>query len=258
MRSHLLSTAGLCLALCATARAEFHAEYAPVEGKSEGAPTLTRIEVAGGHMRMDTNRVSLLFDAATTKLIALLHMKKKFMDTKKAEAAPQETVDAAEKMSPEHRAILEKQGNMPAPDTQSASADITRRVTLKATGTNDRVHDIACTVYRTEINGRHMQDMCLAAIADTGIGAEDQALVQRAFDQVKAMSETGVGARFRTPVPALTAGKFPLRITRFSENGKVRDVVELKSIANAGVNAADFAIPAGYTDALQHSAATAH
>jgi len=40
--------------------------------------------------------------------------------------------------------------------------------------------------------------------------------------------------------------------------GKVRDVVELKSIANDGVNAADFAIPTGYTDALQHGAAAAH
>ena len=258
MRSHLLSTLTLCLALCTAARAEFHAEYATVEGQAEGAPTLTRIEVASGHMRMDTSRVSVLFDSATSKLVALLHMKKKFMDTKKAEAAQQEPGDAPEKMSPEHRAILEKQGNMPAPDTQSIAADATRRVSLKPTGTNDRVHDIACSVYRTEINGKHVQDMCLAAIADTGIGAEDQALVQRAFDQVKAMSETGVGARFRVPVPALTAGKFPLRISRYSENGKVRDVVELKSIANDGVNAADFAIPTGYTDALQHGAAAAH
>jgi len=80
----------------------------------------------------------------------------------------------------------------------------------------------------------------------------------RHFASTLALMLQFVGARFRTPVPALTAGKFPLRITRFSENGKVRDVVELKSIANAGVNAADFAIPAGYTDALQHSAATAH
>jgi hypothetical protein len=255
MRSHLLTVLGLSLALCATARAEFHAEYAPVDAQAEGIPTLTRIEVAGGHMRMDTSRVSLLFDAATTKLIALLHMKKKFMDTKKAQAAPQETVDAAEKMSPEHRAILEKQGKTSAPDTHSAAAEMTRRVTLKATGTNERVHDIACTVYRTEINGRHMQDMCLAAISDTGIGAEDQALLQHAFDEIKAMSEKGAGAR--APVPAMTAGKFPLRITRFTENGKVRDVVELKSIANGGVNAADFAIPAGYTDAL-HSPAAAH
>ena len=87
----------------------------------------------------------------------------------------------------------------------------------------------------------------LANSADAGITAADRATVHRAFDQIRAMTEKMSAGMFKSPLNQIPEGKFPVRITHFDEGGKAQTVV-LKGIRTAGIGAADFSIPPGYTE----------
>jgi hypothetical protein len=65
---------------------------------------------------------------------------------------------------------------------------------------------------------------------------------------MKTITEKMSNGMFHSPLNAMPADKFPVRMTRF-DNGKVAQVVELKSLTTGGVSAGDFAIPAGYSEA---------
>ena len=71
--------------------------------------------------------------------------------------------------------------------------------------------------------------------------------IQRAFDQLKKISEKLSAGMFKSPLNQLPEGKFPVKITHYDAGNKGQTVV-LTNVANGGVSAADFAIPAGYTE----------
>ena len=231
------------LSLAPAAWADFHAEY---EGSGDTLK-LSRIEVAGNQMRMDSGNVSILFDTAGSgKMIILMHDKKQFMDFAKvaevAGAAMAQANAALANLPPEQRAMVEARmhGAMGA-----AGAKVDVQVT--PTGASDRAGGFACQIYRTDVGGRHSEDTCLADVGEAGISAADRATVRRAFEQMKTMSEKMTAGMFRSPVNQIPVDKFPVRITHTDDNGKTQTVL-IKGIASGGVNVADFAIPAGYTE----------
>lgn len=256
MRRRLLPSLALGLGICASAHADFHAEYELVDPGLQGVSSLSRIELAGSHMRIDAGRVSLLLDAGADKVVMLMHKKKKYVDTKKAIPADASSSAELSKLAPEQRALIEKREAAHMPE--SSGATTASHVNLKPTGRSDRIHEYACDVYRIEVNGRHKEDLCLASVADVGVSAEDRAALQRTLAQLKAISEGRFGRNVRAPIVAVLPEKFPVKIVRYSKTGEVFEILELKQLTNGGVNAGDFAIPAGYTEAGSSEADAKH
>ncbi len=140
--------------------------------------------------------------------------------------------------------MIEQRMGGKMPGTGGAKVD----VSVTPTGARARVGNFNCEVYRTQVNGEHHEDVCLANVAEAGISGADQATLRRAFEQMKAMTEKMANGMFRSPLHAMPSDRFPVRMTRF-EDGKVVQVVELKSLTSGSVPSADFAIPAGYSEA---------
>jgi hypothetical protein len=246
LRKSTLALAALGCALSASAWADFRAEYEVVKGGNDDTPMMSRIELSGSQMRTDTGKMSMLVDTAAGKYIMLMHDKHQYMDMQKmaetAGAAMSQAQAALANLPPEQRAMIEQQ--MKAHMPSAAKADIS----VTPTGASDHVGGIACQIYRTQINGRHVDDACLADVADSGINAADRATLHQAFAQMKAMTEKMSAGMVKSPLNAMPADKFPVRITHFDDAGNATHVVQLKNIAAGGVGSADFTVPAGYTE----------
>jgi len=237
-----------CLA-SAPAFADFRAEFAVVKGgQNAEMPGMSRMELGGDKMRMDTENVSMLMDAGSGRMTVLMHDKRQYMDMQKvidtASTAMATANAALANLPPEQRAMIEQRMGGKIPGMGGAKVD----VSVTPTGTRERVGSFSCEVYRTQVNGEHHEDVCLANVADAGISGADQATLRRAFDEMKAMTEKMANGMFHSPLRSMPSDKFPVRMTRYEDN-KVVQVVELKSLTNGGVSASDFAIPAGYSEA---------
>jgi len=244
-----LSVAILGCFVSAPALADFRAEFAVVKGSQNAErPGMSRLELGGDKMRMDADNVSMLMDAGTGKMTVLMHDKHQYMDMQKvvetASAAMATANAALANLPPEQRAMIEQRMGGKIPGAGGAKAD----VSITPTGARERVGNFNCEVYRTQVNGEHMEDVCLANVADAGISRADQATLRRAFDEMKAMTDKMSNGMFRSPLRAMPTDKFPVRMTRY-EDGKVVQVVEMKSLTTGGVPGADFAIPSGYSEA---------
>ena len=244
-----LLIAALGCALSGTALADFRAEFAVVKGGSDNnMPGVSRIELSGGEMRTDAGNVSMLFDTHSGKMTVLMHDKKQYMDMQKvvetAGAAMAQANAALANLPPEQRAMIEERLGGRVPGMGSAKVD----VSLMPTGASDRVGGYSCQVYRTQVNGAHVDDICLANVADAGISGGDQATLRKAFEQMRAMTEKMSAGMFRSPLNAMPLDKFPVRMTHYDDSGKIQQIVEIRSIQSGSVNGGDFAIPAGYTE----------
>ena len=247
LRTSVLIAALSCVS-CNVALADFRAEFAVVKGSSGGdLPGVSRIEIGNGQMRTDTANVSVLMNTASGKMTVLMHDKRQYMDVQKvvetAGAAMSQANAALASLPPEQRAMIEEKlgGKIPG---MGAKVD----VSVMPTGAKDRVNGTPCEVYSTQVNGRHVDDICLANVNDAGIAGADQATLRRAFEEMKAMTDKMAQGMFHSPLSSMPLNKFPVRMTHYDDNGKILQVVELKGVQNGGVNASDFAIPAGYTE----------
>jgi hypothetical protein len=243
MQFRLTLALALACTLPAAAWADFRADY---EATGQGrVPTLSRIEVAGEHMRTDAGNISTLFDVASGRLLLVEHDKQQYMDMAKvadtAGAAMAQANAAMANLPPEQRAMIQQR--IGAMATMNAKVD----VQVTPTGASDRVAGYACQVYRTDVNGRHSTDSCLADVGDAGISGADRATLRSAFQQLKALSEKMSAGMFKSPLSQMPADKFPVRITMFDDSGKTQ-VVQLKSLATSGTAPADFTVPAGYSE----------
>jgi hypothetical protein len=241
--SRRLALAIALACLTTPALADFRAEYT---GANDGnTPSMTRFEVGGHQMRMDAGKVSMLIDADSGKMIVLMHDKKGWMDLAKvaemASAAMAQANAALANLPPEQRAMVEQRMHG-AMGGAGAKAD----VQVTPTGASDKVGQWPCQVYSTSVNGRHVEDSCLADTAAAGISAADRATVHKAFDQLRTMSEKMSAGMFKSPVSQLPDGKFPVKITHYGDSGT--QVSTLSAISDGGVSASEFAIPAGYTE----------
>lgn len=245
-------------AMSTAAFADFRADFAVVKGGGDGTPALSRIELGGNRMRTDAGKVSMLFDTGSGQMTVLMHDKRQYMDMQnvvETASTAMATANAAlANLPPEQRAMIEQRLGGKMPGMGAAKVD----VSVNPTGASDRVAGFACQVYRTQVDGRHVDDICLANVADAGISAADQATLRRAFDQMKKMTEKMSQGMFRSPLNSMPLDKFPVRMTRYDDSGKIAEVVEIKNIQNGGANASDFAIPAGYSEQTLGSMARPH
>lgn len=247
MRHTILVALGACsFAICSTAHADFRADYTVVKGGT-GDAALSRIELSGNRMRTDAGNVSMLFDGSSNRMIVLMHDKKKYMDMEKmaetAGAAMAKAQAALANLPPAQRAMIEQQMGKHMPGMGGASID----VSITPTGAKDRVGSYSCDVYATSINGKRSSESCLTSLAAAGISSADAAAMRKAFEQLKALTEKMSAGMFKSPLGGMPTDRFPVRITNY-ENGRAGATVELKSLTTSNVPAADFSIPAGYTE----------
>jgi hypothetical protein len=240
MHCRLALALAFACTLPTAAWADFRADY-EVTGQGN-TPALSRIQVGGEHMRTDAGNISTLFDVGSGRLLLVEHDKHQYMDMAKVADTAGAAMSALANLPPEQRAMIQQRMGAMA----NASAKVDVRVT--ATGASDRVAGYACQVYRTDVNGRHSADSCLAEAGDAGISAADRATLHTAFQQLKAMSEKVSAGMFKSPINEMPADKFPVRIVMYADETGKTQVVQLKSIATSGADAADFAIPAGYNE----------
>jgi len=225
-----LATIGCTLA--APARADFSADFANVQGT--GGASLTRIEVSGGHMRMDTGNGSMLVDANSGRILMLMHDKREYMDMGKM---AQSLNAMLANVPPQMRDMMK----------QRMAAHGGGTVTYAPSGQTATVAGYACAIYRVTVGANHISDSCLADLSAAGIDAADQATVRKVFDDLRAMAQTASAGMAKSALSQIPTGKFPVRMTRY-EDGKVADVAQIKSVNRAAVNRADFEIPAGYSE----------
>lgn len=231
-QSIVLSVAILGCAASASAFADFRADFVSVKGDSDRA--LTRIELSGARLRVDTGTGSILIDTGKGSAIMLMNEKREYMDM--GQMAQSMNAMLAN-VPPQMREMMQ----------QRMAAHGGGTVSYAPTGQTSDVGGRACEVYAAAVNGRHVSDACLASVAATGISGADEATLRRAFEQMKAMASKASAGMVRTGIDAMPAGKFPVRITRY-DDGKVAAISELKELSNAAVPAGDFAIPAGYSE----------
>jgi Domain of unknown function (DUF4412) len=226
--------------------ADFRVDF---EAKAQGdVPALSRIELSGEHMRVDAGTMSTLFDTGSGRMLVVQNDKHQYLDVQKAAetagAAMAKASAALANLPPDQRAMIEQRmgGHMPGAGGAKVVA------TFTPTGASDRVGGYSCQIFRTEIDGRHVSDACVANASDAGISAADQATLRKAFEQIKAMTEKMSAGMFKSPVDQMPTDKFPVRIVQFDASGKQTQVVQIKSVTTSTVAGSDFAIPAGYTE----------
>src|SRR5487761_2398342 len=140
-RKLTLALATLGCALAAPAWADFSADFVSVQGA--GATSLSRIEVAGGHMRMDSGRNSILVDAASGRILVLLRDKHQYMDMGKM---AQSMSAMLANVPPQMREMIKQ---------RMAAHGGGGVVTYAPTGQSANVAGYACATYRVTIGANH-------------------------------------------------------------------------------------------------------
>ncbi len=238
------SIAILGCAVSASAFADFRAEFAEVKGDSSHA--LTRIEVSGSRMRMDSGNASLLVDAASGKILMLMRDKQQYMDMGKM---AQSMNAMLANVPPQMREMVKER--------MAAHGHGGVAVTYAPTGQSETIDGYACTVYRVSIGTDRTSEACLADIASAGIDAADQATVRKVFDDLRAMAQTASAGMASSSLNQMPVGKFPVMMTRY-DAGKVVGVTQIKDVSHGAIASADFAIPAGYSEKQMPAFGAAH
>jgi len=231
---------------CTGARADFRANFSVVNGSR--SHDLSRIELSGQHMRTDAGKSSMLFDISSGRMLMLQHDKKQYMNmanvARSANAAMARAKAALANLPPEQRAMIEKRLGNRMPGMMGGKVD----VSVKPTGKHEQVGKYSCEIYSTTVNGRHIQDACLADAGSIGIPASDRATLHRAFEELKALMTRMSAGLVKSPLGGMPTGKFPVQITRFPANGGTASTIRLQQVSDSAVPASDFEIPAGYTE----------
>ncbi len=235
MRRRLaFSIAFLGCAVSASAFADFRAEFAEIKGDSGHA--LTRIEVSGSRMRMDSGNVSMLVDAASGNIFMLMRDKQQYMDMGKM---AQSMNAMLANVPPQMREMMKER--------MAAHGHGGAAVTYAPTGQTETVAGYPCAVYSVSVGTNHSGDTCLADISSASIDASDQATVRKVFDDLRAMAQTASAGMASSSLNQIPVGKFPVLMTRY-DAGKVVEVTQIKDVTRGTIASADFAIPAGYSE----------
>jgi hypothetical protein len=242
-RTLTLAAIALATTLAAPAHAAFRAEFTTDQGDSGFA--VSGIELSGSHLRMNAGKVSTLVDADSGSIIVLMHDKHEYMDMARMVQAMNAMLA---NVPPQLREMMKQR--------MAAHGHGGAMVTYTDTGKNESVAGHACTVYRITAGESHDSDACLADLADAGIDAADQATLRKVFADLRAMAKSAVAGIGASSLDQMPTDKFPVRMTRYVD-GKVAGVTRLKAITHAAAPAADFTIPAGYSE-MQMPAFGAH
>ena len=235
MRRRLaFSIAVLGCAVSVSAFADFRAEFAEVKGDNGHA--LTRIEVSGSRMRMDSGNVSMLVDAASGSILMLMRDKQQYMDMGKMAQSMNAMLAS---VPPQMREMMKER--------MAAHGHGGAAVTYAPTGRTETVAGYSCAVYSVNVGTNHSGDSCLADISSAGIDAADQATVRKVFEDLRAMAQTASAGMASSSLNQIPVGKFPVLMTRY-DAGKVVEVTQIKDVTRGAIASTDFAIPAGYSE----------
>jgi hypothetical protein len=146
-------------------------------------------------------------------------------------------------MPPERRAMMEKMlGQIPG------GAAAPKRV-LKNTGRTETVAGIKCTVWEASVSGQKEEELCVAAPKALAGGEDMMKTLHAVGDMLKDFSQSfGSGSKTDSTWRDLDTVKgMPILMRDFS-GGKVSSENRLSVVRKESVPAAQFDVPAGYTE----------
>jgi hypothetical protein len=151
-------------------------------------------------------------------------------------------------MPPERRAMMEKMMGQMGGAAGAAGAQAPKRV-LKNTGRTESVAGIKCTVWEASVAGQKEEELC-AAPASAVTGGDDMMKTLRQVGEMLKGFTQGFGANSKADNAWRdmdTINGVPI-LTRDFEGGKVTSETRLNVARKEAVAAAQFDVPAGYTE----------
>lgn len=242
----------LALALPGTfAHADSTINFRATEG---GGAAIQSMQVAHGKVRTDADgSTSVIFDTGSQAMIVLDHGKREFTRIGKAEMeqmgqtlnqAMRQMEQAMANVPPEMRAQMQGMLGGAIPGMGGDAL-----VKVEETGQRDRVAGHACTVYRTQVQGRTVNESCMGDVSVLSeLPAADRATLDAAMAMTRAIVEelaSGPLAQFADMTP-FKDGLMPLRVTDI-EGGR-RSTSEFAGIDTSPIAADRFAVPSGYRE----------
>jgi uncharacterized protein DUF4412 len=144
-------------------------------------------------------------------------------------------------MPPERRAQMEKMLGKSGEDAAS------KRL-LKKTGRTETVAHIKCTVWEASVGGKKEQELCVAAPSSIPGGDDMMTTLRGVSEMLKGFSKNfGGGQADNTWRDLDTVKGVPILMRQFSD-GKVTSENHLSVARKESVPAAQFDVPAGYTE----------
>lgn len=246
-----LAFALVALLPAAATQADARISYRATEG---GGAAMQSLLIGNGMIRSDADGdTSVVFDTAASTMTVLDHGQRQFTRIGKAELeqmsetlnqAMRQVEQAMANVPPEMRAQMQGMigGAIPGMGGEPM-------VKVEDTGVADRVAGHACTIYRTKLQDRVINESCMGTTSVLSeLSAADRATLEAAMamtaDMVESLS-SGPLAQFADMTP-FKAGMVPLRVTDI--DGGQRSTSEFAGIESGPLPADAFAIPAGYTE----------
>ena len=240
------------LALIPTsAIADAKINYRTIEGNGGAMQSLL---IGNGRVRSDDGaQTSVIFDAGTRAMIVIDHDRREYTKIGQAEMqqmgaalsqAMQQMEQALANVPPEMREQMK--GMMGGAMTGLGNEPL---VTVENTGRTETVAGHACTVYRTIMQGRTINESCMGELSALGeLSAADRATLDAAMSMMREMVEqltSGPLAQFASLTP-FKAGRVPLRITDMSAGG--RNTSEFAGVENTALPSDAFDVPTNYKE----------
>jgi hypothetical protein len=147
-------------------------------------------------------------------------------------------------MPPDQRKMVEEMLAKQGAGTQQAAPT----VTFEKSGGKQTVGKWSCEGYARLENGRKVQDLCIARMADVGLTRDDL----KAFTSMSAMMKSGLGRDqgatmdFDAMSKAIGFDGVPVRTVLYLPNGQQHETT-LKAVERKSLPPATFELPAGYT-----------
>lgn len=241
----------LVLSLClpATALADAKINYRSIEGDGGSMQSLL---IGQGHIRSDADvSTSVIFDTAGRTMTVIDHGRREYTKIGQAEMqqmnaalgqAMQQMEQALANVPPEMREQMKGMMGGAIPGMGGEPM-----VKVEDTGRSDTVAGYRCSVYRTQMQGRTINESCMGDLSVLDeLSASDRATLDAAMAMTREMVEqfaSGPMAQFADMTP-FKAGMVPLRVTDMSNGG--RNTSEFAGVESGPLPGDAFEIPAGY------------
>lgn len=242
----------LALALPATpVLGDARINYRATEG---GGASMQSLLIGHGRIRSDADaQTSVLFDAAGGHMTVIDHGQREYTRIGRAEMeqmgaalgqAMAQMEQALANVPPEMREQMRGMmgGALPGMGGEPM-------VQMENSGQRDRVAGHACTIYRTRMQGRVVNESCMSSadiLAD--LSAADRATLEAAMRMMQDILEqlaSGPLAQFADMTP-FRDGLVPLRVTEL--DGGTRRTSEFAGIDSSALPGDLFEVPAGYRE----------
>ncbi|HTI97023.1 MAG TPA: hypothetical protein VL425_11015 [Rudaea sp.] len=284
MRTGLvLSTAILGCTLSASAFADFRADYRLLKGAAP-AP-LQSVELSGSHLRTDSGGSIALIDADTGRTIVLMPAQRSYIEPdvvmtlmpqlrqtgavlarqqlEQMDDPNRTAANFGNKLTPMSVAIglleaYEAQKRVKFENAARPGLEMMAHggphgfleVRTRKQAQGDSAAGIDCDIYRQSTNGEPSYDMCFVSTDKLGLAPADARALAKALALQARSASTALSAMFERESHGdrLPDDELLIKLTHYDSDGQPILVEALDRLVIGAQNAADFAIPAGYTD----------